>query len=224
MIQTRSILNAACVGASLFALSGCDIAIALVESDSEFLSEEFLQDAAKAKAEFLALGPSPTLPTMGTGTYIGFGRIDLADTLYGPSGTQLIGQAQLDATFSGSGATVGGSVTNFSYRNNTVFAALREALESGDAAQVGTVVDEFKPASGELTVTANAITDPLFSADITGSIKTGTESFDFDGATTGQFYGDDAQVIRLTGTTPNGLTVNDGSTDRNAEITIIGAK
>jgi hypothetical protein len=196
----------------------------LANTDSRFVTEEFKRDAARAKAAFQASTPTPSLPTMGNGIYVGFGRIDIAEALYGPEGTQLIGQANLNAAFSSSGATLDGTVNNFFYRNDTVFAGLREALESEDPDQVGAALEGFESASGELTVTANSISSPLFEADVAGSIDTGSRSFLFGGATAGQFFGDDAEVVRLTGNTVGALTVTDGSTAQNADLIIIGTQ
>ncbi|MEC7763097.1 MAG: hypothetical protein VX874_14440 [Pseudomonadota bacterium] len=229
MNHTQFLRTFATAGVALVAVSACTPKAGMNGlTDMQTVSlDSFVALAVAAKTEFQDNIAESTvaLPTTGTGTFQGFGRVDISDTPADTTGTQLFGAAELTAAFSPTGANIAGTVDNFYSADAILFTDLQLALESGNPDQVKALIEVSEPAlSGSLDVSAPNATGPLFTADISGEVDTGTTAFDFSGTANGEFYGNPATVIRVTGDSSGGLFVNEGPGTRNATLVIIGSQ
>lgn len=130
--------------------------------------------------------PTSNMPTSGTASYAGLaGFADVPD----PDEADLIGSADVSmtATFTPSGGSVSGSMTNFLGLNDDTNQV--EALQG-----TLTIADQTIIGNGFVTTVSGTLTDPGGTLNVTGSMN-------------GQFLGDEAAAIGAT------MILSDGEDD-----------
>tara|TARA_R100000322_G_scaffold9788_16_gene6320 strand:+ start:30397 stop:31029 length:633 start_codon:yes stop_codon:yes gene_type:complete len=149
-----------------------------------------LSDVGAAKA---------TMPTSGTATFNGYATAFVKDAITDQTGRQLVGDATLSARFSAAGGSVEGTIGNLLGRENVNQTELFSAIQNGNAGEIEAILGDYTQASGEIDLAPATITGAGFTTAIDGTITHEGDTLRFNGRGTGNFSGDDASGVQVTG-------------------------
>ena len=135
------------------------------------------------EADILGETETAAMPDSGTATYDGVALIGVTE---GANTMGLVGDATINATFTGAGGTLDGTLDNF------VAAGVDpQAIMDSPLSEVFTV----HTADGTVAITGGAIAGNAFTADFAGALTADGTPITVNGTMDGTFYGTTAELL-----------------------------
>jgi hypothetical protein len=146
------------------------------------------------------VGAAPaTMPASGAATYNGYATAFVKDAITDQTGRQLVGDATLRATFTAAGGRVEGTIGDMLGKAGVNQTELFSAIQNGNAGDIEAILADYNEATGTIALDTTATAGATFTTGIDGTITHEGDALRFDGRGTGNFSGDGATGLQVTG-------------------------
>ncbi|WP_138423816.1 hypothetical protein [Maritimibacter alexandrii] len=197
------------------------------QSGSNASPEVIASSVADVIADLSGVGAAPaTMPTSGGATYTGYATAFVKETITDQIGRQLVGTAALDATFTAAGARIDGSVGNMLGKTGVNQTELFSAIQNGHAGDIEDILADYSEATGQIAVESTGASGANFEVTIDGTITHEGDALHFDGRGTGNFSGDGATGVQVTGTAggAGNMTLTENNALRAGTLAVVAAQ
>lgn len=170
------------------------------QTGSNASPQAIADSVADVIADLSDVGASPaTMPLSGSATYSGYATAFVKEAITDQTGRQLVGSAALNATFTAAGGRIDGTIGDMLGKTGVNQTELFTAIQNGHARDIEVILADYTEATGQITLEETAISGAGFTVAIDGTITHEGDALKFDGRGSGNFSGDGANGVQVTG-------------------------
>ncbi|MEC7763100.1 MAG: hypothetical protein VX874_14455 [Pseudomonadota bacterium] len=209
---------------ALLLLTACD---AQSGGTSNASPEVIADSVAEVIADLTTIGAAPaTMPLSGRATYSGYATAFVKETITDQIGRQLVGTATLDATFTAAGGTIDGTIRDMLGKTGVNQTELFSAIQNGRASDIEDILADYTQATGQIALADSPISGAGFTVPIDGTITHEGDTLRFDGRGTGNFSGDGATGVQVTGIAGGAgdMTLTENNALRAGTLAVVAAQ